>query len=323
LFLFAGAPAANGQTKWEPGCGYLSDEGTLVITKSRADIPPKFRSKIVCPIKDNEPIPKAGEIKLGPGAKSAAFVTDIGPVEVRWHKREERCFGKSPARAVADAAKAVNKAIKQARFPMDVKTARRKWSLVFVDKERAMKTFPARIVSGNHPGFMVPPDQIYLITDYIAPACGEEGGAEIADAELTRILLHEMGHAIEFVILEENGKHFYGNRERAEGFASWFEIYSSSFSGVIPEGSAQAMYQRAARSSQGGEFDGTLAGYGKAAMKFDAIVRVKGISGLMAIYATMRQENVDFATAMERTIRWSPKALDREARDLPQQSGDD
>jgi hypothetical protein len=213
---------------------------------------------------------------------------------------------------VADAAAAVNRALKSARFASEVKYNRQQWSLIFTDRATAIREFPAAITLGGHPGFMIPPSQIYIIADFISPDCSRNG---VADTVLTQVLLHEMGHVVEHVLL--GGVVTDGDRQRAEGFASWFEQYSADFASNIPSGSVKAFYRGLANqglSAPSSTFTGTPQDYAVAALAFQAIVERKGVQGLMKVYAGMREGRLPMTTAVEQQLGWDTKTFEREAR---------
>ena len=293
-------------------CAYLNDAGEVEQVASVERTPPRFRSRVVCAGEDSS-IPSPEDVELDGTVRTASFVTDLGPIDVKWPLSVERCFGRSPARAVDDAAATVNKALASARFPPEVKNGSRRWTLAFTDRAAAIKQFPAALTIGGHPGFMLPPNQIYLIADFISPTCDRTG---VADAVLTQVLLHEMGHVIEFLIL---GNEFGLDRPRAEGFASWFEQYSADFSRAIPKNSVRAYYRKLAAEALKtlpAPFDGTPYDYARAALKFDAIVNKRGVSGLMGLYDVMKSDHVSFDQAAEKNLKWSPKFLEREMAEL-------
>jgi hypothetical protein len=125
-----------------------------------------------------------------------------------------------------------------------------------------------------------------------------------------------MGHVLEFELLGGAG----GNdRKRAEGFAAWFEGYSSKFSSTVPKGSVQERYRSLIR-SQGGvgasAFDGSGQDYAIASLEFEAVVERKGISGLMTVYDTMTRERCSFYEALNKKFGWDRKHLQREVREL-------
>ena len=207
----------------------------------------------------------------------------------------------------------MNRAIRTARFDESMKHERRDWSLVFIDRASAVSQFPMTLSLGGHPGFMVPPNQIYMVVDYISPNCQ---ASDDVDALLTQVLLHEMGHVLEFALLDGAGD---GDRKRAEGFAAWFEGYSAKFSSTVPKGSVQERYRSLIRSRDSvgaSAFDGSGEDYAIASLEFEAIVERKGISGLMSVYETMVRERCSFYEAINKKFGWGKRDLQREVKEL-------
>jgi len=301
----------------DDGCMYLNDRGEVKSVYSRNSAPAQYRSRVVCAGDKPQELAKPDEVKLQGPVGRASLSTELGPIEVRWPRSIEECFGRSPARAASDAAAAVNRALKSARFSSSVRYERHEWTIVFTDKAAAVREFPASLSIGGHPGFMVPPAQIYLIADYISPDCAKGG---VADAMLTQVLLHDMGHAVEFVLLGE--QQMSADRQRAEGFASWFEQYASDFASVIPAGSVRGLYRTLAlqgleaQSGSAGFFSGTAQDYAVASLPFSAIVERRGISGLMDVYEAMKSKRLSFDDAVESELNWNRATLERESKSL-------
>ncbi len=293
-------------------CVYLDENGTIVSVKSADAAPVRYRKAVYCNDGKDAAIANPQDVKLQGPAGRASLTTDLGPMEVRWPRSVEQCFGRSPARAAADAAAAVNRALKSARFSTEVKYARQEWALVFTDRATAIREFPAALTVGGHPGFMIPPSQIYIIADFISPDCASGG---VADAVLTQVLLHEMGHAVEYVLL--GGVQMDTDRQRAEGFASWFEQYSADFASIIPRGSVKSFYRSLATqglASPSGGFSGTAQDYAVAALAFQAIVDRKGVHGLMKVYSEMAAQGIPLMGAVEQEFGWDSKTFEREMR---------
>ena len=304
----------GGNASAQSQCVYADEQGNILSAPSIKEVPSRFRSKAAC--KDSQPlsIPKADEVDLRGGVRSSSFGSPLGTMDVRWPRQVERCFGKSPSRAISEAASAVNRALRNGRFDEKMKYARRDWSLVLIDRASAVSQFPMQLSLGGHPGFMVPPNQIYIVVDFISPNCQPSGDV---DALLTQVLLHEMGHVLEFSLLGESG--FAADRKRAEGFAAWFEGYSSKFSSAIPRGRVQETYRTMVQSQSGvgsQQFSGSGQDYAIASLEFEAIVARKGVSGLMEVYETMSTSRCSFYDALYKKFGWDQKDLQREVKNL-------
>lgn len=307
--------ASRAEAETDSSCLYVSDSGEIQHAKNAQQVPRHLRARAVC--KDRPAgteIVAPEDVQLGRDARTASFSTEVGPMNVRWPRSIERCFSTSPSRAVGEAAIGVNRAIKTGRFTEDVKTARREWSLVFTDKATAFSQFPIALTLGRHPGFMLPPSQIYIISDFVAPDCGS---GQVGDDTLIQVLLHEMGHVVEYLMLGE--RRMDTDRERAEGFAAWFEQYSADFTSAIPRGQVRRYYdQLAARALERGYggFSGSAEDYAYSALQFRAIVDRRGVSGLMQVYRVMREEGMPFQDAVFKALSWNRATLQREMREV-------
>lgn len=298
----------------QSGCVYVDEQGNMVAKATMREVPARFRPQTVCQDKQPQNIPQAADVAIRGGERNESFVTDIGRMDVRWPRAIERCFSKNPSRAIAEAASAANRALKSGRFGAALKYGKRDWSLVFIDRASAVSQFPMALSLGGHPGFMVPPNQIYIVTDYISPSCTAD---EASDARLIQVLLHEMGHVLEYTLLGSTTISL--DRKRAEGFAAWFEGYSSKYASGIPQGAVKKFYRDMVRDQSGvgaSSFSGTGEDYAIASLEFEAVVARKGVSGLMDVYATMSSDHCSFYEALSRKFGWDTRTLAREVKNL-------
>ncbi len=297
----------------EGSCLYVDGTSFIRQVARIEDVPREYRDKAKCSGRGNaEPIAQPKEVELSEPVRSSSFTTDLGRMEVRWQRKTEECFGKSPSRAVSDAARAANRAVKSARFSPRAKRPGQDWQIVFTDKESALAQFPSSIAVEGHPGFMVPPSQIYIISDFVSEGCS---GSPVADVTLEQVLLHEIGHAIEHILLD--GSKVPPDRARSEGFASWFEQYSAEYAVDIPDGQVVAYYNGLAREGIGSSeepqpFDGSAQAYAVSALRFRAIVDRQGVSGLMRVYDLMAEKELPFDAAVREVLRWNDGAMQRE-----------
>jgi hypothetical protein len=294
----------------ESQCLYLDARGVISQVKSLQQVPSEYRARAVCKEIQVQDIAPPDEVKLGNDARTSTFTTELGPMHVRWPRSIERCFSVGPARAVGEAAAGVNRALKTGRFDASIQRARREWSLAFTDKATAVSQFPIALTLGGHPGFMIPPSQIYIIADFISPDCS---GQKVADEVLVQVLLHEMGHVVEYLLLGERQDR--PDRQRSEGFAAWFEQYSAEYVPSIPQGQVERYYTGLARAALQHEqhaFTGSAEDYAHSALQFRAIVERRGVSGLMKVYAEIRDNGLPFDEAVQRALGWNQKTLSRE-----------
>ena len=95
---------------------------------------------------------------------------------------------------------------------------------------------------------MTPPANIYVVAQRVVAGCGgsKKVKTSVADSELAEVLLHEMGHSIEYQLLAQGiGR----ERARSEGFATWFEQYASEKSAIIKSGSVKKEHFDLAKAS--------------------------------------------------------------------------
>lgn len=293
-----------------PSCRYVDRNNAAHLVDSVQEAPIQYRERVECEGDAGKALVAPEEVKMRGAVGKTVLRTEMGSFEVRWPRSIEQCFGKSPARATAEAAAALNRALKSAWFADSVKYSRPDWSLVFTDHATALREFPLAISRGGHPGFMVPPASIYLIADVISPGCAKGG---VADGALIQVLLHEMGHAVEHLLL--GSAEVDADRARAEGFASWFEEYASQFSQLIPagsvwEGQRQLAIKAGIKAAQ--SFKGTAEDYAVASLPFRAIVNRRGVQGLMQVYARLRGQRGSLHDAAKDALGWNSATLERE-----------
>jgi hypothetical protein len=207
---------------------------------------------------------------------------------------------------MADAALTASRALKQKSFPPRVKNLRLNWQVVFMDDEPPAGQVPDYLrQSCHHPGWMTPPANIYIVAKRVSGQCsGRPVESSVADAELSRILLHEIGHAIEFYLLTKPIPH---EPMRSEGFATWFESFAANYSSTIARGTVEHLHreqaQRAfAASPSGWNFRSTPEDYSRSAMYFLGIESRFGISRLLQIYERVANERRSFFDSAQKEL---------------------
>lgn len=261
--------------------------------------------------------PDARSIELKGAVADRRVSTPLGPMIVRWPRAVEECFGRSPSRAVADAAQTISRAIAQAKFDSRLKSGRREWSLLFLDRATAAKQLPFGSIMSNHPGFMVPPNKIYIIAESITGSCLNGARSPVSDELLARVLVHEMAHVLEFVLLEPRGPN---EKFRSEGFATWLEGYAADRSSIIDGKLVRAeLLSMAKEADSTGSFvpegfNGSIQHYARASMYFNAIVARRGVAALMDVYEVMARDGIGLFQAVEKAISWNRATLEREVR---------
>jgi hypothetical protein len=218
-----------------------------------------------------------------------------------------------------DAAAAASRALRGSSFDPIVQSLRLEWQVVFMDENLPEAQIPTYLKENCHPAWMTPPSQIYVVADRVVAGCGgQRKSSAVADATLAQILIHEIGHAVEFQLL---GKTAMIDKMRAEGFASWFESYASDFSAVVASGSVKRNYFELAREARKinptrFDFGGGPGDYARASLYFHAVSNRRGIRGIMELYRAMRTQQLSFLDAIKSTTSWNDARLEQELRTL-------
>lgn len=300
----------------EEVCYYRDGSGEVHRVSTKHDIPSEFvsQSKCVTPPTGSY-LANPEEIELEGNLRTENLTSELGPIALRWSRSVEKLFGRTPERAVADAARTAARALRQSSFDSSLRNLRLEWNMVFLDESLPETQIPAYLVSNCHPAWMTPPANIYVVGQRVAAGCGGRSSSQtVADRDLAEVLLHEMGHVVEYVLLEGGGGR---DRMRAEGFATWFEQYAADYSRLIPSGSVREEHLQMARRSleQSGQyfvFRGTGEDYARASLYFHAIQNRKNVSGIMDLYQALRSSPADLQSVVKDVFHWSDKRLEQE-----------
>lgn len=301
-------------------CVYQDRRGELKQATSIRDIPEGFRRNAQCA--ENVSVAAMAdprEISLKGTVRHETTSTSIGKVELRWPRSVEDLFGRTPQRALAEATRAISALIRRGGFPPKINNLNLDIKMVFLDEDLPETQIPQTLISNCHPGWMVPPGNVYIVGQRVATGCsGPKRSTAVADSELARVLIHELGHVLEFNLIP---RQFEDDRMRAEGFASCIEQYASDLSPLVPKGSARNTYETLAKMSfqQSPDrfvFSGSAPDYGRASMYCVAIVERRGITGLMDVYETIGTDNLSYFEAIRRRLGWDQDRLNSEVDNL-------
>jgi hypothetical protein len=306
------------------GCIYLTKDGDLKSAKDLSSVPFSYRAKAKCSAERSffAALDSADRIDLGSNCHKESFSSGFGRFNVRWCRSIEGCFSVSPGQGVRSAAKVVWEALREGGFLSELgeSVREREWTFTFTTNQVAFDQFPAEILLGHHPGFLVPPSSVYLIADNINAGCGGDLGIrsgalrgegrhlepDVAKVVLTGVLLHEFGHLIEHLLL--GGGSILQDRARAEGFAVWFEGYALKFISDSDGGRELRSYNRYLASRFGGgvgnegKFSEDVRGYSEAGERFRRLVDGGGLAKLLRLYRLIREEGVSFDEARRRVF---------------------
>jgi len=257
-------------------------------------------------------ISKNDQIKLSNNSRSFRMNTDLGIANIRWERSAEQYFNGPVDRTIGKAFKAATKQLARSAFPSKLRQSDFEWSFVVVDKDSKLPSKPN--TGGCHPGWMTPPAQIVLDAYAIATGCGRSR-QQASKPESTELLhdttLHEIGHAVEFHLLEGA----FGLKERwhSEGFASWFETQGASSSARARSKQIAKTYYRPDWNPR--TFNGSAIDYKKAYAILDTIEKKRGLQRLSDVYKKMSQSNMRMLPAIKEVLGWDKKKLGKMVSD--------
>lgn len=326
VFAFLMAFGAVQAVQAEDFCLYTNEQGVKRQVRTIRQVPEPLRPFAQCFSSNPERmlgtqvLAKPGEIELDGSIRKERLNTQVGTIELRWPRSAESILGRTPKRAMLDAALMVSKTLQQEGFPSHLKRISLDWEVVFMDENVPLTQVPLQLVTNCHPAWMTPPSNIYVVAQRVVAGCGtgrQEGASQDADAKMAAVLAHEMGHALEAHILGPNA--FTGERWRAEGFATLFERIAADYSSVIPSGSVRREHQQLAQASflaspDTFHFSGTGEDYARASMYLEAVVLSKGLRGLMSVYEKLQSGGSGVMSAISEETSWSEGEIEKKAR---------
>lgn len=298
-------------------CIYQTADGGVKQVNSLGSVPEQFRAFAKCfPKKENPYLAKPQEIQLSGNVRRELLNTPVGSVNLRWPRKIEGLFGRTPLRATTDASQTVSKALRRGAVPSELQRLNLEWQVIFLDADLPETQIPAYLISNCHPGWMTPPANIYIVGQRVAGGCGGASTtAGVADSKLTEVLVHEMGHAIEYALLE--GKQNPMERMRKEGFATWFESYAADYSSLMNRREIDNKLKEAAKSSiqsnPNFNFQGSGEDYARAAIYFRVIEHKRGVQRVFELYDKIGKGR-PLIPAIEESLGWNEQVLDKEVR---------
>lgn len=301
-------------------CVYRDARGVNREVIAKDLVPARFRRQARCiPMAQQEYLAQPKDIQLKGNVREEQMSSPIGSVHLRWPRKVENLFGRTPLRATAEAARTVARALQSPGFPAELQTMSLDWQIIFLDENLPDTQIPSRLISNCHPGWMTPPANIYVVAQRVASGCTAQNvSTSIADPELTFVLLHEMGHAVEYALLAQR---LSPDLLRSEGFAVWFSLFAANYSPLLSLGEVKQRIASLARQSLREDgptfrFKGSAADYGRASLYFSAIVKQRGIRGLVSVYQQMASRGTDFFSAVEASLGWSRQRFEDEANSV-------
>ena len=310
-------PASANAEEKKQLCIFQIEPGKYVQVNGADAVPKEHKADARCvDASASSFLAKPQDIQLQGNIRVEDINSSLGRVQLRWPRSAETLFGRTPLRAVTDAATTISRAIRTSGFPTSVQSLKVDWQIVFMDETLPETQIPKTLISNCHPGWMTPPANIYIVAQRISAGCsgGRPASASVADSELTRVLLHEMGHVLEYHLLKDN---YSFDRMRSEGFATWFETYAAQYSSIVSSKDLKkdvfAVARLALKQNPGPMvFQGTQLDYARASLYFFAVVDRLGIRGLMDVYQGQTKDSLSFFDSIKKNAYWDQIQLEKE-----------
>lgn len=250
------------------------------------------------------------EIKLSGLERQSSLNSALGRIELRWPRKAEALFGKTPEKATIEAASSIAKALRQSSLPQALKSASNEWKIIFISSEISANQVPKFLLENCHPGWMTPPANIYIVSERVAGDCDNQvvSHKKVADAQLARVLIHEMAHALEFKFL----KSLPFDRSRSEGFASWFESFAARYSSDLNSSQivSEQKYLAISKLRSGTlSFRNQADDYAFAASLFNLYLDQRPLSDLTRLYDLIHTNQLSLIEAIKKINGWTDKQL--------------
>jgi hypothetical protein len=302
----------------DDSCFYRDERGVIHTAHSREQVPEQFREVSQCQKVAPSRI-SADRVTVSGNVRAVDMATPLGRVLLRWPRALEKLFSRTPERAMLDAMKTVSKAVRSGGFPAQVATLDMEWRIVFLDQDLPEVQIPPQVVSNCHPGWMYPPADIFIVAQRVAAGCsGTSVDKSQADRALAQVLVHEIGHAIEFALLKGFGA---DDGVRAEGFARWFEGFAGRYSGLINSSATIDGYKQEAllafqSGARGFSFSGISSDYAVGAIYFRLLELKRGVPGIMQLYSQELIRGGRFVDTVRKQFAWSDERWIKEFKGI-------
>lgn len=253
--------------------------------------------------------------------KELSLETSLGLVQVLTQDGVERLYsGPGRDNAVLEAVSKAHEAMQKVGFPARVIEHAFPWRMVLLrDIPRPLSN---RMLSSSrcHAAWMGPPATIVVAVNRLTPRCyGQMRGGSSHSGYSQRdafvgILLHEIGHAIEFRLM---GKAF-GRRQRwhSEGFAQWFEqkvrevLLDDPKLFELKRAEAKDVFNSAWRPEL---FHGSRDDYLQSFALVASIAEFYGLQSLLSVYETMDLNTCSFSEAVSKRFGWDLQSWSEES----------
>ena len=267
-------------------CEYETRSGKRIVVDDFRLVPRVYRDNARCVKLDEGSLASVKDINLKRDEANDVVYTSLGNVNLKWAKDVKGLLGKNPKRVIGNAMNVVSKIISSTSLNQKLSNMNIDWNIVFMGKDIPNNQIPSYLITNCHPGWMVPPSDIYIAANSVYKGCNGNSNNEDADSELEQVLLHELGHAIEYRLLNNRNIR---DLKRSEGFATWFAIYAAGYSSNLDKGKLLSYYQNLAKTAIHNSpnvfnFSGSAYDYARASMYFYKIEQKQGVGGIIRLY---------------------------------------
>ncbi len=239
---------------------------------------------------------------------SVFLETRLGAVALRYPDSFAGSLKRRPAEIVTGAWEAAAAFLERGGFPEEVRRASFGWNVLVAERLSA-EVADSKVSSEYcHTALMGPPADILIDSYRLFHPCSASYSSVTAENRLSRSLVHEVGHAVEYKLLG----HAFGRRQRwhSEGFASWFESEAArELRGVRSEAATTELRRRARNSFDRNWkpylFRGSPQDYAQSYAMIAVIAETESVQRLRDVYSRMSADNCTFSESVERELGWS------------------
>lgn len=259
---------------------------------------------------------KPHEVQLAGASRDFNFSTAFGGLRIRWQVASSDYFGREPYYVVKESWDQAARSLSRRQFPSALRSSPFDWNLVFMDEAATVRSYPFGI-RDCHPAWIRPPADIFVSAFYIGTSC-RQGILPEQEARnrLRGTLYHEFGHAIEYQLLGNAVKQ--AERYHSEGFAEWFEVQALSDHGLsrYADNIKQGARKHFSETWNPRGFSGSNEDYYRAYALIESIVKKRGLSGLLRVYALIKQQAIPFDQAVKKELGWSAEQWMKETAQI-------
>ncbi len=303
-------------------CVYTTRSGKILQANSMQEVPRMYRDVARCQQSDSSsPISNPQDLNLKGNEGNVEMVSPVGKIKLKWSRQIQTLLGRTPQKVVMNSMNTLKRLISSSAFREKLSNMNLDWNIVFMGKDLPSSQIPSYLITNCHPGWMVAPANIYMAVERVYNGCDGVGRGDVGDEELEKVMLHEIGHAVEYQIAPNLPR----DLKRSEGFATWFAIYASGYSSIVNQSSVLSYYKMLAKKAIEAfpntfNFSGSAYDYARASMYFYIVEKKKGVAGILQLYEKLKLGN-EFVASVVDTLNTNQEKLSRDIIELVADSG--